>query len=121
MVAALVRAALVWAVLGSAAWGLVALVSAALVRAGWWGGAVEFPACRTATVVPPMLTLPVRAGPGFGATTRRTVVAPAPDEGSGESQVSEGRVVQPHPPGATRFSSTAPLPAPMSTDRGDTS
>ena len=70
---------------------------------------MELPACRTVTVVPPMLTLPVRAAPGFDATTRRTVAAPAPDEGSGESQVSEGRMVQPHPPGATRFSSTAPL------------
>ena len=82
---------------------------------------MELPACRTATVVPPMLMLPVRVGPGLGATTRRTVVAPAPDEGSGESQASEGLAVQPHPPGAARFSSTAPLPAPRSTDTGDTS
>jgi hypothetical protein len=47
-------------------------------------------------------------------------VAPAPDEGSAKSHASVIRMVQAHPPGATRVSSIAPPLAPSSAGDGDT-
>jgi hypothetical protein len=82
---------------------------------------VAGPACRTPSVTPPRITVPVRAIPEFGATCRFTVPAPAPVDGCSESQVSTACAVQVHPPGATTFRSMVPPVAPSSAEEAETS